>query len=63
MVVHAEDDGVMPFSHGQYTTQNIPGARFITRQKGGHMLVGQHEKVRLEVTKFFKQHIPAESQK
>lgn len=63
LVIHAVDDGLIPFSHGQYSDQNIPGARFITLQSGGHMLVGQHEKVKLEVTKFFKQHIPAESQK
>ena len=59
LVIHAEDDGLVSFTHGQYTAQNIPGARLIALQSGGHLLMGQHEQVSSEVVEFLKQHTPA----
>jgi len=54
LVIHAEDDTLVSFTHGQYTAQNIPGARLIKFKSGGHFLVGQQEKVRLELAEFLK---------
>ncbi|MBM3149136.1 MAG: alpha/beta hydrolase, partial [Chloroflexi bacterium] len=59
LVIHAEDDGLVSFTHGQYTAQNIPDARLIALQSGGHLLMGQHQKVTSEVVEFLKQHAPA----
>lgn len=63
LVIHAEDDSLVSFTQGQYTAQNIPGARLIKLQSGGHFLMGQHEKVRLEVEEFLKQHTRADAEK
>lgn len=63
LVIHAEDDSLISFTQGQYTAQNIPGARLIKLQSGGHFLIGHHEKVRSEVVEFLKQHTPAEAEK
>ena len=60
LVIHAEDDSLISFTQGQYTAQNVPGARFIKLQSGGHILTGQHEKVKLEVEEFLKQHTQAD---
>ena len=63
LVIHAEDDCLVSFTQGQYTAQNIPGARLIKLQSGGHLLMGQHEKVRSEVEEFLKQHTRADAEK
>ena len=63
LVIHAEDDSLVPFTQGQYTAQNIPGARLIKQQSGGHFLMGEHEKVRSKVEEFLKQHTRADAEK
>lgn len=60
LVIHAVDDSLVEFSHGQYTAQNVPGARLIQLESGGHILMGQHEKVTSEVQEFLRRHIQAE---
>lgn len=54
LVISPEDDGTFPGAI--YTAENIPGAKFVAPKSGGHLLVGQEEKVRSEVTAFLKQH-------
>ncbi|WP_455277578.1 alpha/beta fold hydrolase [[Eubacterium] cellulosolvens] len=54
LVIHAQDDGLVPLSHGQYTADNIPNSKFVALQKGGHFLMGQHESVRLQIESFLK---------
>ena len=63
LVIHAEDDALISFTQGQYTAQNIPGARLIELQSGGHLLIGQQEKVRSEVEEFLRQHTRADAEK
>jgi len=57
LVIHAKDDGLVPFTHGEYTAQKIPGARLILLESGGHGLMGQHEKVKSEVLEFLEPYI------
>jgi 2-hydroxy-6-oxonona-2,4-dienedioate hydrolase len=52
LVVHARDDGLVPFSHGENSAREIPEARLIALDSGGHLLVGQHERVRSEIHEF-----------
>jgi pimeloyl-ACP methyl ester carboxylesterase len=40
LVLHAKDDGLVNYEYGQYTTQHIPGAKFISFETGGHLFVG-----------------------
>jgi pimeloyl-ACP methyl ester carboxylesterase len=56
LVIHAEDDSLISFTQGQYTAQNIPDAQFIKLQNGGHLLMGQHEKVKSEIDNFLKKY-------
>jgi pimeloyl-ACP methyl ester carboxylesterase len=56
LVIHAEDDSLIPFAQGQHTEQNIPNAQFIKLQNGGHLLMGQHEKVKSEIGNFLKKY-------
>jgi 2-hydroxy-6-oxonona-2,4-dienedioate hydrolase len=59
LVIHAVDDSLIDISHGRYTAQNVPGARFLELESGGHILMGQHERVRSEVEAFLKKHTRA----
>ena len=52
LVIHAEDDSLISFTQGQYTAQHIPDAYFIKVPNGGHLLMGQHEKVKSELASF-----------
>lgn len=56
LIVYAGDDTLVNPSHSQYAAQKIPSAKVITLESGGHMLMGQHERVRSEMVKFLKQH-------
>lgn len=56
LVISAADDPWKTFDAAKYTAKNIPGAKFIGFESGGHLLIGQEEKVRSEVAQFIKQH-------
>jgi 2-hydroxy-6-oxonona-2,4-dienedioate hydrolase len=52
LVIHAKDDGINPFSFGEYTARHIPGADFMALETGGHLLLGHSEEVRARVSAF-----------
>jgi pimeloyl-ACP methyl ester carboxylesterase len=52
LVIHAEDDSLIPFDQGQYSAQTIPDAQFIKLQTGGHLQMGQHDVVKSEINDF-----------
>lgn len=56
MIVHARDDTLVNPTHSQYAAQKIPDAKVITLESGGHLLMGQHDRVRTEIVKFLRQH-------
>lgn len=56
LVISAADDPWKTYDAAKYTAENIPGAKFIGFESGGHLLIGQEEKVRSEVAQFIKQH-------
>jgi 2-hydroxy-6-oxonona-2,4-dienedioate hydrolase len=37
LVIHARDDTLVPFEHGEYSAKNIPRAQFMAMEKGGHL--------------------------
>ncbi|MBN1889246.1 MAG: alpha/beta hydrolase [Thermoflexales bacterium] len=43
LVLHALDDGLAPFAHGQAAAEAIPGARLLRLDSGGHLWLGQQE--------------------
>jgi pimeloyl-ACP methyl ester carboxylesterase len=56
LIIYAKDDTLINPSHSQYAAQKIPNAKVIALESGGHVLIGQHERVGSEITKFLKQH-------
>ncbi len=59
LVISAADDPWKTYDAAKYTAENIPGAKFIGFETGGHLLIGQEEKVRSEAVQFLKQHAVA----
>lgn len=57
LVIHADDDTTVSPNQGRYTAEGIPGARFVQLESGGHLLFGQHQKVRSEIKTFLKEHL------
>ena len=57
LVVHAVDDGLQPYSHGENTATKVPEAEFLSYEQGGHLLLLQLDDVRKEVATFHERHI------
>jgi pimeloyl-ACP methyl ester carboxylesterase len=53
-VVHARDDTLVPFSNGEHSATEIPGAQFLQLEAGGHLLLGQTDEIRHRLTAFLK---------
>lgn len=53
LVIDAKDVSTFPGS--KYTAENIPKARLVAFETGGHMLIGHGEDTRKEVQKFLKE--------
>src|SRR5215207_2511488 len=56
LVVHAVDDGLQPYSHGENTASRVPDAEFLSYEQGGHLLLLQLDEVREEVATFHERH-------
>jgi pimeloyl-ACP methyl ester carboxylesterase len=56
LVAHSRDDGINEYSYSQYTAERIPGARFISYDVGGHLLLGHQAEVRAEANPFLRQY-------
>lgn len=54
LAISAQDDGYKTYEAAQYTAGQIPGARFVGFEHGGHMLVGHEEQVTDEILRFLK---------
>ncbi len=52
LVVHAQDNSLVPVKHGRFSAKNIPQAQFVALPSGGHLLLGQRQRVRSEVEPF-----------
>lgn len=52
LIVHARDDRLTPFSTATFTAQRAPAARMLALDDGGHLLLGSHARVRLEIAEF-----------
>ena len=57
LVVHAVDDGLQPYSHGENTATKVPDAKFLSYEQGGHLLLLQLDDVREKVAAFHERHI------
>jgi pimeloyl-ACP methyl ester carboxylesterase len=53
LIIHTKDDQVASHDASQRAAQRIPGARFVSLESGGHLMIGQTKIVRDELAKFF----------
>jgi pimeloyl-ACP methyl ester carboxylesterase len=52
LIVHAADDRLVPIAQAQACARRIPDARLVILPGGGHLLLGQHDRVRAELDAF-----------
>jgi len=52
LVLSAVDDTLAPYAYAKARAERIPGVRFITLDQGGHLLLGQQERVNAELSAF-----------
>ena len=52
LFVHARDDNLASFSAAQAAAARVPGARLLTLENGGHIMLGQREAIRAVLTEF-----------
>ena len=55
LIINAIDDPLALYDNARVMAERIPGARLVTLESGGHMLLGHGERVRAEVGEFLKQ--------
>jgi len=53
LIVHTKDDQLASHDASQRAAQRIPGARFVSLESGGHLMIGQTKMVRDELSRFF----------
>ena len=53
LIVHTKDDQLASHDASQRAATRIPGARFVSLESGGHLMIGQTKIVRDELADFF----------
>jgi pimeloyl-ACP methyl ester carboxylesterase len=53
LIVHTKDDQVASHEASKRAAERIPGARFVSLESGGHLMLGQMKIVRDELVAFF----------
>jgi pimeloyl-ACP methyl ester carboxylesterase len=53
LIAHTKDDQLASHEASQRAAERIPGARFVSLESGGHLMVGQMMIVRNELAAFF----------
>jgi pimeloyl-ACP methyl ester carboxylesterase len=53
LIAHTRDDQLASHEASQRAAERIPGARFVSLESGGHLLLGQQKKGRDELAEFF----------
>jgi 2-hydroxy-6-oxonona-2,4-dienedioate hydrolase len=56
LVISVRDDGFGMYERASYTAANVPGARLVTYEKGGHFWVGHHAPLLAELKAFLERH-------
>jgi 2-hydroxy-6-oxonona-2,4-dienedioate hydrolase len=60
LIIHATDDMLQLFHNAEYAAANIPGARLVRFDRGGHLLVAvELSAVQAEITRFMLAHADA----
>ena len=52
LIIHAVDDSLAPYTNATGAAKRIPGAALVTIEQGGHLFLGQEQRVRDEIASF-----------
>ncbi len=55
LIINAIDDPLALYDNARAMAERIPGAKLVTVESGGHMLLGHEERVRAEIGEFLKE--------
>ena len=55
LIVHTKDDQLASHDASKRAAERIPGARFVSLESGGHLMLGQTKIVRDELADFFRE--------
>ena len=55
LIVHTKDDQLASHGASKRAAERIPGARFVSLESGGHLMLGQTKFVRNELADFFRE--------
>ena len=55
LIIHAVDDPLASYDNARSMAERIPGARLVTVESGGHMLLGHEGRIRSEIGEFLKE--------
>ena len=53
LIAHTQDDQLASHDASKRAAERIPGARFISLDSGGHLMIGQQKKQREVLARFF----------
>jgi pimeloyl-ACP methyl ester carboxylesterase len=53
LIIHTKDDRLASHEASKRAAERIPGARFVSLESGGHLMLGQKKIVRDELARFF----------
>ena len=53
LIAHTKDDQLASHEASQSAAERIPGARFVSLESGGHLMLGQQKKSGGEIADFF----------
>jgi pimeloyl-ACP methyl ester carboxylesterase len=60
LIIHSADDTLAHYETAPRGAARIPGARFVTIDRGGHIFVGREARVREEIGGFIRSHAAEE---
>ena len=61
MIMHARDDSGPPYPAAVAMARRIPGARVVTVDRGGHLMLGMHRAASVEVEAFLEEFLQGHS--
>jgi pimeloyl-ACP methyl ester carboxylesterase len=53
LIIHTKDDQMASHDASKHAAERIPGARFVSLESGGHLMLGQTKSIRDELADFF----------
>ena len=56
LIINAVDDPLTLYENAQSAAERIPGAKLVTIESGGHMMLGHQERIRSEIVAFLEEY-------